>query len=151
MAHGTSQDSFLLAPGQTPGTPGWSLQAFEDKEIPVYELYLLGGLNTLRGLKDVGPTDPVTGTPLGGNRMLVFNFEFVFPLIKNSGMKGVVFFDTGNAWNNEYDLGNMRKTAGAGIRWYSPVGPLRLEWGYVLDPQPGEPAYRWDFTMGWVM
>ena len=68
--------------------------------------------------------------------MLLFNFELIFPLLKNAGMKGVVFFDTGNAWNNTYDLGDMRKTAGAGIRWYSPVGPLRLEWGYVLDPKP---------------
>jgi outer membrane protein insertion porin family len=135
-------------------SPRWRIgyiQAFEDKEIPVYELYLLGGINSIRGLKDVGVTDPVTGAVIGGNRMLLFNFEFIFPILKNAGMKGVVFFDTGNAWNNTYDLSDMRKTAGAGIRWYSPVGPLRLEWGYVLDPKPGEPAYRWDFTMGWTM
>ncbi len=127
------------------------IQAFEGKEIPVYERYVLGGLNSLRGLKDVGPRDPVTGDVIGGTTMLVFNFELIFPLIKNAGMKGVVFFDTGNAWENEYDLGDMRKTAGAGIRWYSPIGPLRLEWGYVLDPKEGEPAYRWDFTIGWFM
>jgi outer membrane protein insertion porin family len=127
------------------------IQAFEDKEIPVYERYILGGINSIRGLKDVGPRDPATGDILGGNTMLLFNFEFVFPILKNAGMKGVVFFDTGNTWNNEYDLGDMRKTAGAGIRWYSPVGPLRLEWGYVLDRRDGEPAYRWDFTMGWFM
>ena len=99
----------------------------------------------------MGPRDPVTGDLLGGTTMLLFNFEFVFPLVKNAGMKGVVFFDTGNAWNDTYDLGDMRKTAGAGIRWYSPVGPLRLEWGYVLDRKTGEPSYRWDFTMGWFM
>ena len=127
------------------------IQAFEGKEIPIYERYILGGLNSLRGLKDVGPRDPVTGDVIGGTTMLVFNFELIFPLIKNAGMKGVVFFDTGNAWENEYDLGDMRKTAGAGIRWYSPIGPLRLEWGYVLDPKEGEPAYRWDFTIGWFM
>jgi outer membrane protein insertion porin family len=135
-------------------SPRWRIgyiQAFEGKEIPIYELYTLGGINSIRGLKDVGPRDPVTGDVIGGNRMLLFNFEFVFPIIKNAGMKGVVFFDTGNAWNNEYNLGDMRKTAGVGIRWYSPLGPLRLEWGYVLDPQPGEPPYRWDFTMGWYM
>jgi len=127
------------------------IQAFEGKEIPVYERYILGGLNSLRGLKDVGPRDPVTGDVIGGTTMLVFNFELIFPLIKNAGMKGVVFFDTGNAWENEYDLGDMRKTCGAGIRWYSPIGPLRLEWGYVLDRKEGEPAYRWDFTIGWFM
>ena len=127
------------------------IQAFEGKEIPVWERYILGGINSLRGLKDIGPRDPVSGDILGGDRMLLFNFEFVFPILKNAGMKGVIFFDTGNAWNNEYDLGDMRKTTGAGIRWYSPVGPLRLEWGYVLDRKDGEPAYRWDFTMGWMM
>jgi outer membrane protein insertion porin family len=127
------------------------VQPFEGKEIPVWERYILGGINSLRGLKDVGPRDPVTGDLIGGTTMLVFNFEFVFPLVKNAGMKGVVFFDTGNAWNENYDLGDMRKTAGAGIRWYSPVGPLRLEWGYVLDPKSGEAPYRWDFTMGWAM
>jgi len=127
------------------------IQSFEGKEIPVYERYILGGINSLRGLEDIGPRDPVTGDILGGNTMLLFNFEFVFPILKNAGMKGVIFFDMGNAWNNEYDLGDMRKTTGAGIRWYSPVGPLRLEWGYVLDRKEGEPAYRWDFTMGWMM
>jgi len=127
------------------------IQPFEGKEIPVYERYVLGGINSIRGLKDVGPRDPVTGDVLGGTTMLLFNFELIFPLVKNAGMKGVVFFDTGNAWNYEYDLGDMRKTCGAGIRWYSPIGPLRLEWGYVLDRQDGEPAYRWDFTIGWFM
>ena len=83
----------------------------------------------------MGPVDAATGAVIGGNRMLLFNFEFVFPIVKNAGMKGVVFFDTGNSWNDTYDLGDMRKTAGAGIRWYSPVGPLRLESGLRPGPQ----------------
>ncbi|OQB44991.1 MAG: Outer membrane protein assembly factor BamA precursor [Firmicutes bacterium ADurb.Bin153] len=127
------------------------IQALEGKEVPVWERYILGGINSIRGLKDVGPRDPVTRDIIGGTTMLLFNFEFIFPLIKNAGMKGVVFFDTGNAWDYDYDLGDMRKTCGAGIRWYSPIGPLRLEWGYVLDRKEGEPAYRWDFTIGWFM
>jgi len=45
----------------------------------------------------------------------------------------------------------MRKTAGAGIRWYSPIGPLRLEWGYVLDRKEYEAASRWEFTIGMFM
>ena len=127
------------------------IQALEGKEVPVWERYILGGINSIRGLKDVGPRDPVTRDIIGGTTMLLFNFEFIFPIIKNAGMKGVVFFDTGNAWDYDYDLGDMRKTCGAGIRWYSPIGPLRLEWGYVLDRKEGEPAYRWDFTIGWFM
>ncbi len=127
------------------------LQANEGKPLPVYERYYLGGIGTLRGLRDIGPRDPVTGDLIGGTTMLSFSADYVFPLIKNAGMKGVVFYDTGNAWENGYHLNDMRQTAGAGIRWYSPVGPLRLEWGYVLDRKDGEDPSRWEFTIGMMM
>jgi outer membrane protein insertion porin family len=127
------------------------IQTNEDKKIPVYERFYLGGLNSLRGLRDVGPIDPETGDVIGGETMACFNVEFIFPLIKNAGMKGVIFFDTGNAWESGYHLGDMRQTAGAGVRWYSPIGPLRLEWGYVLDRKPEEAASRWEFTIGMFM
>ena len=72
----------------------------EGKEVPIYERYYLGGINSLRGLREVGPRDPATGDVIGGLTMLNFNVEYVFPLIKNAGMKGVVFFDTGNTWES---------------------------------------------------
>lgn len=123
----------------------------EGKEVPIYERYYLGGINSLRGLREVGPKDPATGTVIGGLTLLNFNFEYVFPLIKNAGMKGVVFFDTGNSWESGYHIDDMRKTTGVGIRWYSPIGPLRLEWGYVLDPKAGESTSRWEFSIGMFM
>ncbi len=92
-----------------------------------------------------------TGDVIGGLTMLNFNVEYVFPLIKNAGMKGLVFFDTGNSWESGYYLGDMRKTAGVGVRWYSPIGPLRLEWGYVLDRKEDESPSRWEFTIGMFM
>lgn len=122
----------------------------EGKEIPVFERFYLGGINSLRGLKDVGPVDEA-GDYIGGETMLNFTAEVVFPLVKDAGIKGVVFFDTGNVWNSGYDIGNMRETAGTGIRWYSPIGPLRLEWGYVLDRKEDEAASRWEFTIGMFM
>ena len=66
------------------------------------------------------------------------------------GLLGLVFYDTGNAWLKDegYDLGAMRKSAGVGIRWLSPMGPLRLEYGWVLDPEPGETTSNWEFTIG---
>ena len=127
------------------------MQPNEGKEVPIFERYYLGGINSLRGLREVGPKDPVTGDVIGGLTMLNFNVEYVFPLIKNAGMKGLVFFDTGNSWESGYHLGDMRKTAGVGVRWYSPIGPLRLEWGYVLDRKEGESASRWEFTIGMFM
>ena len=132
------------------GTIGY-LQANEGKTLPIYERYYIGGINTVRGLRYVGPRDSSTGDLVGGTTMLFFNTDLVFPLIKNAGIKGVVFYDTGNAWLSSYDLGDMRHTAGIGIRWYSPMGPLRLEWGWVLDRKPGEDAYRFEFTMGTMM
>lgn len=127
------------------------MQKNGDKKIPIYNRFYLGGINSLRGLRDVGPTDPTTGDVIGGETMACFNLDFIFPLVKNAGMKGVIFFDTGNTWESGYDLGDMRKTAGAGVRWYSPIGPLRLEWGHVLDRKGNEAASRWEFTIGMFM
>jgi len=127
------------------------MQENEGKDAPIYERYYLGGINSLRGLREVGPKDPATGDVIGGLTMLNFNIEYVFPLIKNAGMKGVIFFDTGNSWESGYHLGDMRKTAGVGVRWYSPIGPLRLEWGYVLDRKEDESPSRFEFTIGMFM
>ena len=127
------------------------IERTSDTDVPIFERYYLGGIDTLRGLRDVGPRDPATGDPLGGFTMMCFNFEYIFPLIKNAGMKGLVFFDTGNAWDSGWHIDDMRKTVGLGIRWYSPIGPLRLEWGYVLDQKENESSNRFEFTMGMFM
>ena len=126
------------------------IQGLEGKEIPVFERFYLGGINSLRGLRSVGPVDS-NGDCIGGETMLNFNVEVLFPLLKDAGLRGVVFFDTGNAWNSGYYLDDMRRTAGAGVRWYSPIGPLRLEWGYVLDKEEGESPSRWEFTIGLML
>ncbi|MEI7673097.1 MAG: outer membrane protein assembly factor BamA, partial [Deltaproteobacteria bacterium] len=123
----------------------------EGKDVPIFERYYLGGINSLRGLREVGPKDPATGDVIGGRTMLNFNFDYIFPLIKNAGMKGILFYDTGNSWDSGYHFGDLRKTAGLGIRWYSPIGPLRLEWGYALDKKQGEAASRWEFSIGMFM
>jgi outer membrane protein insertion porin family len=127
------------------------MQPNEGKEVPIFERYYLGGINSLRGLREVGPKDPATRDVIGGLTMLNFNFDYIFPLIKNAGMKGVLFFDTGNSWESGYNLGDLRRTAGIGIRWYSPIGPLRLEWGYVLDRKEDEAASRFEFSIGMFM
>ncbi len=121
-----------------------------DSRIPINERYVLGGINSLRGLRYVGIQNSGTSDVLGGTSMLIFNFELVFPFIKDAGMKGVVFYDAGNTWNGVYYLDDLRQTAGLGLRWYSPIGPLRLEYGYIVnrggidDNSPG----RFEFTIG---
>ena len=121
-------------------------------DLPLYEKFYLGGINSIRGFKynSISPTDPATGQVIGGEQMVQFNFEYIFPLYQKLGLKGLVFFDAGNVFTKDQriDLGNLRKSAGVGIRWYSPIGPLRLEWGWNLEPKPGEDQSTWEFTIG---
>jgi len=125
----------------------------EDSHIPIFERYVLGGISSLRGFRYVGPYGGGTPDVIGGTTMFVGNIELVFPLIKNAGMKGVVFYDVGNTWNGEYRFDDLRQSVGAGIRWYSPIGPLRLEYGHVLDKGnlQNNDGGRWEFTIGMFM
>jgi len=125
----------------------------DTSRIPIYERYVLGGINDLRGFRYVGPTNPGTSDVIGGTTMLVFNFELVFPFIKDAGMKGVVFYDAGNTWNNGYYIDDLRQSVGFGIRWYSPIGPLRIEYGYVINRKglSDDTAGRIEFTIGMFM
>ncbi len=119
------------------------------EDVPIDERFFLGGINSLRGFKSrhVGPMDG--DDYIGGVKEAYFNFEYIFPLAKDMGLKGVVFFDTGNAWeDSESYFSDMRYNVGAGIRWFSPMGPLRLELGYNLDPREDEDPTEWQFSIG---
>ncbi len=61
---------------------------------------------------------------------------------------GVVFFDAGNVYGDSFELGDLRRSAGYGIRWFSPLAPIRIEYGRVLDRREGEDDGQWEFTMG---
>lgn len=143
------------------------IQEIGGEEIPIDERYFLGGLNSIRGFepRQVGPrVRSVVDTQnpgeiavpldddfeyLGGDKAAYFNLEYVFPVIKDLGVKGVFFYDAGNAWDRgEGFFSSMRHSVGGGIRWFSPMGPLRLEWGYNLDPREGEPQSYLDFSIG---
>ncbi|MBI5590078.1 MAG: outer membrane protein assembly factor BamA [Deltaproteobacteria bacterium] len=120
--------------------------------LPPWDRFYLGGINSLRGFSwdQLSPHD-AAGDAYGGNKFVQFNAEYIFPLIKDVGLMGVVFYDTGNLYDNnqDIDLGSLRQSTGFGIRWYSPMGPIRLENGFILDPKPGESqSGRWEFTMG---
>ncbi len=123
----------------------------EGKTLPIDERFFVGGMNTVRGFdpRSLGPKDE-NGIVIGGNKELILNVEYLFPLAKEAGIRGVIFYDAGNAFgdNEDYDLENLRTSAGYGIRWYSPIGPLRLEWGYNLNPKDGEKLSRWEFSIG---
>ena len=133
------------------GAAGY-IQGYQGKTVPIYEKYYLGGLNSLRGFKTrtVSPKDPDTGDLIGGNTMMTVNTEFLFPLFAEQGVRGLIFFDAGNAYKGRIDFGDIRKGAGVGIRWLSTLGPLRLELGFNLDRREGESSKQWDFAIGTV-
>lgn len=133
-------------------------QVFENQsnKLPVYERFYLGGLNSVRGFKyaKISPIDEATGDRIGGDKMWYTNTEFVLPLLETQGVMGVVFFDTGQVLNDDEDWGqgsdSIKKSSGVEVRWLSPMGPLRLVWGYNLDAKDGEDDSVWDFSVGGV-
>lgn len=108
-------------------------------EVPPSEQFLLGGRSSVRGYSQeqlgiVGETiDPETGKAIGGNATLLFNLEarFYFPF----GLGLVLFNDRGNVWlsHEDVNVSELKQSVGAGLRWVTPVGPLRLDFGYKLD------------------
>ncbi len=130
--------------------------------VAIYERFFVGGIFTVRGFDrfSLGPrmdaptmADPATGTygfVKGGNKQLYFNAEYEIPIFEEVGIKAVVFFDAGNAFDDGEIMNplDLRTSAGFGIRWWSPVGPLRFEWGFPLKPKPGEDPYVFEFTIG---
>ncbi|MCF8057190.1 MAG: outer membrane protein assembly factor BamA [Desulfocapsa sp.] len=121
-------------------------------QLPVYERFYLGGINTIRGFEyaSASPIDPETGDRIGGDKMWYTNFEYVFPIAPEAGIRGVVFFDAGKVFadGEEWNVDSYNKAAGIELRWLSPMGPLRLVWGYNLDPEPDVDQSVWDFSVG---
>ena len=124
----------------------------ENGKLPVYERFYLGGMSSIRGYEygKVSPIDPLTGDRIGGDRMWYTNVEFVVPVLKEQGVFGVAFFDAGDSLAEDMDwtFDQMAKAVGLEIRWLSPMGPLRVVWGYNLDPLRDEPQTVWDFSIG---
>jgi outer membrane protein insertion porin family len=134
----------------------WYGDSFEDTpQLPVQERFFLGGPNTIRGFKNftLGPKDPVTGGETGGNKAFFVNTDLLFPLLETMRLRGVVFFDIGNNLDERDSLGNLftrqaRYTAGVGIRFNSPIGAIRLDWGFNLNQREGERLQVLHFSGG---
>ena len=111
------------------------------------------------------------GAQIGGNLSYFQNLELEFPIVESVGVRGVLFTDAGNAWNLESNyckaggaaivyqeispcfnglssLTTLRTSYGFGIRWFSPLGPLRFEWGFPIKPLPYEEKSVFEFTIG---
>ncbi len=119
------------------------------ESVPSNVRFFAGGPGSIRGFPPnrVGPLDN-EGRPLGGNSLLVGSIELRFPISGDLG--GVVFVDAGNVYSDSpgYDLGDLRVGVGPGIRYNTPVGPFRLDFGIALHPRTGDPVGRLDFSIG---
>jgi outer membrane protein insertion porin family len=134
------------------GDWGYIRRRPEDGNLPMFQKFRIGGPFSVRGYEvgTISPQDPVTGDFIGGTKKMVYNAEFHIPLLKSQGVEGVLFFDAGNVFE-EFETVTFKdipSSYGLGIRWYSPVGPLRLEYGWKVNPQPGESRGEWIFTVG---
>jgi outer membrane protein insertion porin family len=145
--------------------------------IPYIHRYRAGGINSVRGYDwySLGPSvrspgyrttaqsalvsgsdDPTAADErlvVGGTETWINNFEIEAPIVRQAGISTVIFFDAGNAFgdpwgNGSIDLLGLRTAYGFGVRWLSPMGPLRFEWGFPINPREDERRAVFDFSIG---
>ena len=110
--------------------------------VPISERFFAGGRTSHRAFDrdelGVPGSSVIDGVAVGGNGLVVLNLDYRFPIAGAFG--GVAFFDTGNVWGDwrDIDSSDLRDGVGFGVRYLSPIGPIRLEVGYKLDRQDGE-------------
>jgi outer membrane protein insertion porin family len=125
------------------------------QDVPIYERFYVGGADSIRGYDYRGEIGPFNG----GRIMSVFNVEYKFPIVQEKRktiLQGAFFCDVGNAWWNMNDVSfkigtpekYMKAGVGFGIRFKTPVFPIRLDWGYGLNHRPGETLSQFHFTLG---
>lgn len=155
-------------------TFGYGISLDSQRELPLFERYFPGGINSVRGyrVRSLGPRVPVFSQAredqdacaldpdycaqlirrdeVGGSHQLIFNNEIIFPIVQSLGLKGVVFFDAGQAFSaaDGLDITKLRTAAGFGVRWLSPIGPLRIEIGFPLNPRVGDDTQTVLFSFG---
>jgi len=140
-------------------------------KVAVSERFFGGGINSIRGytLRSISPTLTIgselspqgglTAFAIGGNKELITNWEVEFPLLESAGVRGVVFYDAGNTYNDDENIFSSKQrdgtlplglfhSVGLGVRWFSPLGPLRFETGFPLTRRPIDQPYLFEFTIG---
>ena len=153
------------------------LGSTDGKVIPYIHRYRAGGINSIRGYNwfSLGPSLRAQGTNsnstqsyfsgsddpesvedslvVGGTQTWINNVEIESPIFRAAGVSLVVFFDAGSAFgdpwgNGSINFNDLRLSYGGGVRWVSPMGPLRFEYGIPINRRPGERESVFDFSMG---
>jgi outer membrane protein insertion porin family len=137
-------------------------------DVRGYRLRSIGPRLPLNANLDPNTSLISNGANIGGNMQLYSNFELEFPILDKVGIRGVIFFDAGNSFNTEslycnaargsplsdvvdpcnQNVLKLRTSYGAGVRWFSPLGPLRFEWGFPINKLPYEQSSVFEFTIG---
>jgi outer membrane protein insertion porin family len=139
--------------------------------VAISEKFFAGGINSIRGyaLRSISPTKPIVSTldpaagviqfAVGGNKELITNWEVEFPIVEAAGVRGVLFYDAGNTYSESENLFQSAQrggtlplglyhSVGTGLRWFSPLGPLRFEVGFPLTRRNIDDPYLFEFTIG---
>ncbi len=145
----------------------WGLITSPDpRGVPLFERFFVGGPLSVRGFRrlTLGPEIdvPASAEPdapnrnpavnIGGTEQFIVNLELEFPIFERVGIRGVGFIDGGNAFDRAEPyldkLTGLRYAWGFGIRWFSPIGPLRFEWGFPFAPRGDEEESVFEFSIG---
>ena len=138
----------LAARGTIGYAIGWSTES-----VPLFERFFLGGPNSIRSFKaqQVSPVDS-SGTRIGGNAEVLGNVEYIIPLF--FGIRAALFYDVGNVYGPDvaggtaFDITDVRHAVGFGLRWASPFGPLRVDYGFKVDRRKNESIGEFQFSVG---
>jgi len=142
---------YLPLPGRLVWAQGYRFGVVpgDDPQLLIENRFRAGGPTTVRGFEQnaLGPQTEA-GDSLGGQAVAVLNQELRFPIWKR--LQGGLFWDAGNVWltSSGFSLTDLRQSVGAGLRVMFPFGPIRVEYAWVLKPQPGEAKSRFVFGLG---
>ena len=151
---------FLDTVFMTRGRVGY-VKTLSELPIPTGERFFVGGAGSVRGYRygtvgTIGPYGPIEVGPdgilyrVGGNKELIFNIEYIFPIVPAARLKGFLFYDMGRAFNDYEPIRSLqlRHSYGWGFWWLSPMGPLRFEWGYIVNRKATDQPSQFEFSIG---
>jgi len=127
------------------------------ESLPFFRNFYAGGPTSVRGYtsRSLGPRDPISGDPVGGNKRIVLNSELYFPMpgtdeASRKSMRLSWFIDGGWVYGEgqSIDLGELRYSTGLAFNWFSPVGPLMFSLGFPLNDKKGDDIEKFQFTLG---
>ena len=130
---------------------GWG-DGYSGKPLPFFKAFFAGGVNSVRGYDtaSLGPRDSF-GNALGGRRKIVGNLELFYPILKGEkAVRASVFADAGQIWANgaQNEFESFRYSAGVGVAWNSPIGPLKFSYAIPLNVKEGDREQRFQFQAG---